>query len=129
MEKDIMMICTLTGCVEEEAREAYEKTNRDTLLAIDSILFPNRALPETTKRKREDINEHEDHLNKMRKTMEAIDGNIAAHRSTTSNPLADAGSDETLDHPEETVQQSNCLPEYQLSSMGVMGQTQGTVCR
>ena len=124
-----MTICTLTGCGEVEARDAYNRAEGDVLRAIDSILFIGKPLPEITKRPREDINEHEEHLNKMRKTMEAIDGNIAAHRSTTLNPLADAEVVEMLDHHEETVQQSNCLPEYPQSSMGVMGQTQGTVCR
>lgn len=109
------MICSLTGCTEEVAREAYDKTE-DVLLATDTILFPNQDMPVSRKREREDINEHEQYLNKMRKTMEAIDGNIAAHRSTTSNPLVDAVSDETQAPHEETVQQSNYLPEYPLPS-------------
>lgn len=124
-----MMISTISGCDEKTAREAYLKHNNNAILAIDSILFAGKDMPHPLKRQREDINEHEDHLNKLRKTMEAIDNNISQHRSTTANPLADAEPAETPDPPAETVQQSNCLPEYQLSLMGVMGQTQGTVCR
>ena len=129
MEHDIMMICTLAGCNEIVAREAYTRCNTDVLLAVDSILFPNTAPPPTKKHKREDINEHEAYLNKMRKTMEDFDSQVEKRKNTTSNPLADAESDEMLDHHEETVQQSNCLPECPQVSGEVMGQTQGTVCR
>jgi hypothetical protein len=129
MEHDIMMICVLAGCSEEVAREAYNKKNGDTLLAVDSILFPNMEPPPAKKQKREDINEHEEYLNKMRKTMEDFDSQVEKRQNTTSNPLAGAEEVEMQDRPAETVQQSNCLPEYPLSSGEVMGQTQGTVCR
>jgi hypothetical protein len=129
MDKDIMMICTLAACTEEVAREAYNRTNGDLLMAVDSILFPNTAPPPTKKHKREDINEHEEYLNKMRKTMEDFDAQVEKRQSTTSNPLADAESVEMLDHREETVQQSNCLPECHQPSFEEVVQTQGTVCR
>ena len=44
VDKDIMMICSLAGCSEEVAREAYSKT-KDVLLAVDSILFHDQELP------------------------------------------------------------------------------------
>ena len=52
--KHILMICSLAGCSEEEARVAYEKSG-DVLLAVDSLLFPDQELPKPLKRKREDI--------------------------------------------------------------------------
>lgn len=117
MEKDIVLIMNLSGCNEDEARLAYNEKNGDVLLAIDFIMFGNNPPPILKKRKREDINEHEEYLNSMRKTMEAIDGNIAQHRSTTSNPLAPAALTETPNHHEETVQQSSYFQECQISEM------------
>ena len=109
------MICSMTGCCEEEARKAYNDNGHDVVLAADFILFAGKELPSATKHTRSDINEHEAYLNRMRKTMEEFDSQVEKRKNTTSNPLADAGSDETQDHHEETVQQSNCLPEYHQS--------------
>ena len=126
MEKDILSIMSLAGCTEDMARKAYHEKNEDVILAVDLLIFGHTSPPEIRKRKRDDINEHEEYLNNMRQTMEAIDGNIAEHRSTTSNPLGCAEPDEMQIPLEETVQQSNYLPEYPQSSRVVMGQTQGT---
>ena len=117
MEKDILTIMNLSGCCEEEARTAYKEKNGDVLLAVDFIMFGSHPLPVLKKRKREDINEHEEYLNSMRKTMEAIDGNIAEHRSTTSNPLASEEPSEKQARHEETVQQNSCFQECQISEI------------
>ena len=112
MDRDIMMICTLCGCDEEIARKAYLEKNNDVLLAVDLILFPNIAPPPNRKRKREDMNEHEEYLNSMRKTMEDFDQQVERRKNTTLNPLVDEELTEKRDPPAETAQQNNCLPEY-----------------
>ena len=68
-----MMICTLTSVSKDEARDAYIRAEGNMLNAIDSLLFIGKPLPELKKRPREDINEHEEYLNKMRTTMEDFD--------------------------------------------------------
>jgi len=117
MEKDILTIMNLSGCMEDEARNAYNQKNGDVLLSVDYIMFGDSPPPALNRRKREDINEHEEYLNSMRKTMEAIDGNIAEHRSTTSNPLAPVELTETQDHHEEMVPQSSYFQECQISEI------------
>ena len=39
MDKDIMLIMSLTGCLEDDAKKAYSAKNGDVLSAIDFILF------------------------------------------------------------------------------------------
>jgi len=126
MEKDIMLIMSLTGCLEDEAKKAYNTKNGDVLSAIDFILFGDKPPPASKKRKREDINEHERHLNDMRKKMEDMDLQIEKRQSTTSNPLECEESSETPDRHEEMAQQNSCFQECQIPSTEVAAQTQGT---
>lgn len=119
-----MLIMSLTGCNEDIAKKAYEEKNHDTLLAIDFILFGNVPPPSAKKRKREDINEHEEYLNSMRKKMEDMDTDIQNHRSTTSNPLDCEELNEKQDHRGEMAQQSNCFQECQIDEMEATAQIQ-----
>lgn len=126
MEKDIMLIMSLTGCNNDTAKQAYEEKNHDVLLAIDYILFGNVPPPASKKRKRDDENEHEAYLNSMRKKMEEMDAEIQNHKSTTSNPLDCEESNETLDRHEEMAQQNSCFQECQIPSMEGVVETQET---
>ena len=126
MEKDIMLIMSLTGCLEDEAKKAYNAKNGDVLSAIDFILFGDKPPPASKKRKREDINEHERHLNEMRKKMEDMDLQIEKRQNTTSNPLECEESSETPDRHEEMAQQNSCFQECQIPSTESVAQTQGT---
>lgn len=129
MEKDISLIMNLASCDEETAKKAYSDKNGDVLLAIDSILFGDTPINLSKKRKREDINEHEEYLNSMRTKMEEIDVDIQNHRSTTTtNPLDCEESVEMQDHHEEMVQQNSCLQECQIPSMEEVGRTRETEC-
>lgn len=126
MDKDIMLIMSLTGCLEDDAKKAYNAKNGDVLSAIDFILFGDKPPPASKKRKREDINEHERHLNDMRKKMEDMDLQIEKRQSTTSNPLECEESSETPDRHEEMAQQNSCFQECQIPSTEAVAQTQGT---
>ena len=126
MDKDIMLIMSLTGCLEDEAKKVYNAKNGDVLSAIDFILFGDKPPPASKKRKREDINEHERHLNDMRKKMEDMDLQIEKRQNTTSNPLECEESSEMPDRHEEMAQQNSCFQECQIPSMEVAAQTQGT---
>jgi hypothetical protein len=117
MEKDLMLIMSITGCLHDEAKKAYLDKNGDVLLAIDFIMFGNRPPPVPKKRKREDINEHEQHLNSMRSRMEAMDSEIEKRQNTTSNPLECEEPGEKPDLHEEMAQQNNCFQECQIPSM------------
>lgn len=108
-----MMICSLTGCSEEEAKTAYAET-KDTVEAIDRILARPPVVESTLprKRKREDITPDEEELEKIRGTLEAFDAEMDK-KLPTGGQRAASESDVTPSHHEETVQQNNCLPEYQ----------------
>jgi len=127
METDILLICSLTGCQENQARDAFFKHNKDALLAIDSILFPNQSLPVVKKRKREDITDNEEYIDGLRKTMREFDAQTDA-RSISNQPEC-VELIEKQTPLEETARQNNCLQECQIPSMEVEDQTQGTVCR
>lgn len=124
-----MLIMGLTGCTEVIAQKAYDEKNGDVLLAVDFILFGGNPPPEKTKRKRADITEHEEHLNSMRKTMEAMDAEIEKRPNTTSNPLDCEEQDEMQALHEEMVQRNSCFQECQIPSMEEEVRTPETVCR
>ena len=126
MEKDIMLIMSLTGCLEDQAKKVYIDKNRDVLSAVDFILFGDKPPPASRKRKREDINDHERHLNEMRKKMEDMDIQIEKRQNTTSNPLDYEESNETPDRHEEMAQQNSCFQECQIPAMEVEARTQET---
>ena len=110
-----MMICSLTGCTEDEAKTVYNETH-DTVEAVDRLLAKTvvvtSALPH--KRKREDITPDEIEIEKIRNQMEVFDVEMDKKLPTGGRPAA-SKSDVMPSHHEETVQQNNCLPEYQPS--------------
>ena len=124
--KQMMMICSLAACSEDEARAAYEKTG-DVLLAVDSILFPDQELPKPLKRKREDITPEEEHLTEVRQIMKNFDAEIEnrPQQSISDLPVC-MEEDETPDPLEETALQSSCFQQCQIPSMEGVDQTQET---
>lgn len=125
MEKDLMLIMSLTGCMEDEAKNAYFSKNGDVLLAVDFIMFGDNPPPSSKKRKREDINDHEKYLNSMRSKMEEMDSEIEKRQSTTSNPLDCEEQVEKPDRLEEMAQQNNCFQVCQIPSTEGEAQKQG----
>jgi len=120
MVDPIILICSLTGCTEEEARLAMESTN-DPVDAIDR-LTPLANMPSGEKyitkpgtlHLREKT-EAEETLANIRKTMESMDSEI--HSKVTSNQTSDSPLGETQSLHEETVQQSSCVQQCQLPSV------------
>ena len=128
VDKDIMMICSLAGCSEEVAREAYSKT-KDVLLAVDSILFKDQELPKPSKRKREDITPEEEHLNDVRHIMKNFDAETEKRSIQTISDLPECMElDETPDRHEERVLRNSCLQECHLPSIEEEAQIQETEC-
>ena len=125
-----MLIRSLVGCSEEDARDALNKTG-DAVSAID-MLTPQAVLPkgETYVRKpgsfrRTDITEDEAYLNNLRTTMEAMDAEIQ-EKVTASNQPADLPGVVTQTLHEETVQQNSCEQQCQLPSVEEEAETPET---
>jgi hypothetical protein len=121
MSDPIQTICSLTGCSEKEANEAFDICE-DVIEAVDLLL----ARPKTTpipKRIRE-ITPQEEFMAPIRKMMKQFDERM----STSLNRHGYEGSVEKLDHHEEKAPQSNCGQECQLPSQQLTVQKQETVC-
>jgi len=113
MADPIMVICSLAGCSEEEARNAYEKTE-DLVEAVDLVLArptcsSDRFVPPFQKKKRVDITPEEEEVERIRGTMKAFDCEMDRNLTNASNPLSASVSDETQPLHEETVPQNSCL--------------------
>jgi hypothetical protein len=120
MADPIMLICSITGCSEEEARLAMESTD-DPVDAIDR-LTPLANMPSGENyipkpgtlhlRKKTDA---EETLSGIRKTMELMDAVI--QKQVTSSQSAGSPLDETHTLHEETVLQNSCVQHCQLPSV------------
>lgn len=122
MSDPILVICSLTGCSEEEANQAYDQT-QDTVEAVDLLLSKTKTTP-LPKRLRE-VTPEEHIMGPIRKIMKRLDED----RATSSGQHGYEGSVEKLPHPEEMVQQSNCDQVCQLPSQELMVQKQETACQ
>jgi hypothetical protein len=124
MADPIALICSLTGCTEDEANEAYNRTE-DVVEAVDSLLSkvesPADKYIQTKKRKRE-VTPEEEIIGPYRKILKEFDERM----STSLNQHGHEGSVEMLDHHEETVQQNSCSQKCQLPSLQEEVQTQET---
>ena len=119
MSDPIQTICSLTGCSEKEASDAYDRTE-DVVEAVDLLL----AKPKTTvisKRLREMTSE-EEVMGPIRKLMKKFDENM----STSLRQHGHEGSVEKLDLREEMVPQSSCVQECQIPVQESMVQRQET---
>lgn len=115
MADPIAMIVSLTGCSEEEARDAYDETE-DVVEAVDKLLarVPTNT-PPPRKFVRTDKTPDEKRLEELRGTMKSIDEDIQRGLIASHQPAASV-SIETLTHHEETVLQNNCSQECHLPS-------------
>lgn len=124
MTDPIVLISSLTGCTEEEARNAYEKTN-DTVDAVELILGPvpkQSLLYAPKKRRRTSFTRDEEYLNGLRSVMKNIDEDIA-------NSITQRGSSESVAmqaHHEETVPQNSYVQECQIPSVESEAEKQET---
>jgi hypothetical protein len=120
---------SLTGCLEEDARSAYDEKG-DTVDAVEYILNKIAPIPKSVilshprKRRRDDITPQEEHVQKLRPTMELMNREIEAN--ITSSQRAPSSEVETQTLREETALQNNCSQEYQPPSVESEDQTQET---
>jgi hypothetical protein len=121
MRDPIQIICSLTGCTEEQANEAYDKT-QDTVEAIDLLLEAPKSTTANLKKRPRETTPEEQIIAPIRKLMKEID----EKRSTSSYQHGYEGSVEMLDPPEETAPQSSCVREYQPLSLQLEVQKQET---
>ena len=130
MTDPVALIITLTGCSEDDARDAYSLKG-DTVDAIEHIL--NKTAPLTSsiglprKRKRDDMTHDEAELTKIRTTMETFDNEIS--NKLTSNQHAASSEAVKLIPREEMALQNSYSQECQLPSLQEEAQTQETECQ
>jgi hypothetical protein len=122
MSDPIQTICSLTGCSEAEANQAYDRSE-DVVDAVDLLLAKVKtiALP---KRLRE-ITQEEEIIAPIRKIMKRFDESM----STDSSRHGYDGLVEKLDLPEEKARRNNCDQECQPFSHQIKVQKQETVCQ
>ena len=127
MADPIAMIMSLTGCSEEEARDAFDETE-DVVDAVDKLLArPPTNTPPPRKFVRTDKTPEEQRVEELRGTMKAIDEDIQ-RGINASHQSAGVVTSETPALPEETVLQNNCLQECRLPSIEEGVETPETVC-
>lgn len=127
MSDAIQIICSLTGCTEEEAKKAYDETE-DVIEAVDLLLetpeLPSNKIINSKKRKRE-VTPEEEIIGPYRKILKEIDERM----SSTSIQRGCEESSLTIVPREEKVQQSNCSQQCLLLSLEEEVQKPETVCQ
>jgi hypothetical protein len=119
----ILMICSLTGCSEEEAKAAFEETE-DVIDAVDRllekpVLKSEKFIPKVEKKA---LSEEQIEIQKVRELMEQMD---AKHTISLGQPDC-VESSVQQDLPEEMVLQNNCSQQCQLPSLEEEVQIQET---
>ena len=121
MADPIMLICSVTGCTEDEARRAMEDTE-DPIDAIDRLTpvatMPSggKYVPRPRALESREKTEAEETLSNIRRTMENLDAEVESKR-VTSNQNADLPLDERHTLHEGTALQSNCVQQCLLPSV------------
>jgi len=123
----ISMICSLTGCSEDQAKEAYEQTE-DTLDAIDLLLEKpvsksEKYIPKLVKKP---LTAEQIEIQKVREVMKQMDD---SRSSTSSDQPCYEEQDEQPSPHEEMVLQNNCSQQCQLPSLEEAVQIQETAYR
>jgi hypothetical protein len=116
-----MLICSITGCSEEEARVAMESTD-DPVDAIDRLTplanMPSGEIyiPKPGSLHLREKTEAEETLSNIRKTMENLDSEVESKR-VILNQNADLPQDETHTLHEGTALQNSCVQQCLLPSV------------
>jgi hypothetical protein len=128
MADHIMLVCSLAGCSEEEARQAMLDTN-DPVEAIDRLMKKTECAGDKysrpTSRQRVDITEDEAYLNNIRSTMKLMDSQIY-DKVIASNQPYDSLPAGTHTHHEERALQNSYEQQCQLPSVEEEAETPGT---
>jgi hypothetical protein len=129
MQDQIDMICTLSGCDQQMAKETFNETN-DVTLAVDRILFKT----EIPVKKKPKLNENQEEIEKIRETMKKFDKKMDERPDSTTNQYSTSSSQRarevSISRPSRrggTVLQNNYSQECQLPVLLEEVQKQETV--
>jgi hypothetical protein len=125
--QDIQRIMMLAICSEEDARNAYEKTN-DVIDAVD-LLFEVPLTKGAPKKNTQSAEQKE--FMEIRKRMEAMENTIQAGLKHSNQPES---SSQVLSHipahvQEELMLRSDCIQSSHLATLEEVEQTQETACQ
>jgi hypothetical protein len=117
MSDPIDMICILTDCTPEMAREIYDQT-KDVTIAVDKILFKTELPP----KKKQVLDDANCEISKIREVMKQLDKKMDERPDSTVNQFAATSLSQRAlavlnakqDHREETVLQNNYSQECQI---------------
>jgi len=126
MRDPVQMICSLTGCTQQEAERAFTETE-DIVEAVDLLLEKKPSMADkylSEKKRSREVTPEEEIVSKFRGTLKHFDD-----LTTTSmyRPLRE-GQVEKQALLEEMAPQSNCFQECQLPSHQLEAEKQETVC-
>lgn len=123
MSEQIEMVMNLSCCSREEAMIALHETDGDVVEAVSQLVKTPSTLGAPKPKER---TPQQKQFDEMRKQMNKL--TVSIESGFTSNPRDCAVLNETQDHHEETVQQSNCSQVCPPSSPQLEAQTPETVC-
>ena len=115
MADPIQMICSLSGCTQEEAERAFTETE-DVIEAVDRLLAKKPSAADkylSGKKRPREVTPEEQVVSKFRNTLKHFDDLV----STSLYRPAHEGQGETRDPHEETAQQNSYFQECQLPSL------------
>lgn len=127
MADPIQTICSLTGCMQEEAERAFAETE-DVIEAVDRLLEkkPSKADKYIIGKKRpREVTPEEQVVGKFRNTLKHFDDLV----STSLYQPSREGQGEMPTHHEGKALQSSCFQECQLPSLQSEVERQGTACQ
>lgn len=127
MPDPIQIICSITGCTEEEANHAFDST-QDITEAVDLLLENPKSPAEkyiNARKKRRVMTPEEEVIGPYRKILKEMDEKM----TISLHQRGYEGSVEKIDHLEEMVQQNNCSQQCQLPSLEEEVQKPETVCQ
>ena len=126
MSDPIQMICNLTNCSEQDAKDIYAKTN-SVLESVD-LLLERRPVFDIRKFKKTMMNHQEQKdkkLEEIRELMRKVDENIA----TSLSQREPSGQDGQITLLSETAQQNSYSQQYQPVSQESVVQKPETACQ
>ena len=126
MSDPIQMICNLTNCSEQDAKDIYAKTN-SVLESVD-LLLERRPVFDITKFRKTMMNHQEQKdkkLEEIRELMRKVDENIATSLSQREPSVQDG----QISLREETAPQNSYSQQYQPASQESVVQKPETVCQ
>lgn len=126
MADPIQMICTLTGCTQDEAEKTLNETE-DVVEAVDRLLATKPSMADkylSEKKRPREVTPEEQIVSKFRSTLQQFDKLVSTSLCQPSHE--EQGGRQVL--REETVLQNSYSQECQLPSLQSEVETRETVC-